>query len=235
MKFVFFLLAFSMQGYVFAQIEDETVRQAMTKKFSKFIPNGAVIFDTACSDFNKDGLTDMLLVTTSEAATNDTRGLIILQNSIAGFIVSAKCANAVFCEACGGIFGDPYAGISFTKNVLTINHYGGSAWRWTSNFTFRFQNKQWELIGISLDSYWNVDDCNGKGVGYAGQNLKEVNFSTKKMHLIETAENQCTPKTDKWVTVKSYKKVSLDDFDVQEDYFKYIHFKASPGSSKGKK
>ena len=147
---------------------------------------------------------------------------MILQKTATGYIIAAKCSNAVLCAECGGIFGDPYAGISFTRNVLNITHYGGSAWRWSSNFTFRFQHKQWELIGISGDSYWNLGDCDGNGVGNAGRNMKEVNFSTKKMHIIETADTNCTPKTDKWVKIKSYRKITLDNFDVQEDYFKEI-------------
>ena len=123
---------------------------------------------------------------------------------------------------CGGIFGDPYVGISFKENVITINHYGGSAWRWTSNFTFRFQNNLWELIGILQDSYFNAEDCNGKGVGTSGRNLKEVNLSIKKLHIIETEGTKCKPKRDLWFRIKSYEKIALDNFNVDKDYFKEI-------------
>jgi hypothetical protein len=222
MKFVFFLLLFFACSNLFGQIEDDAVKQTLTKQFSRFIAKGYTVFDTATSDFNTDGLTDMLLVTTNKSEMNDSRKLMILQKNSAGYLISAICDNAILCKECGGIFGDPYAGISFKKNVLNINHYGGSAWRWSSNFTFRFQNKRWELIGIYQDYYWNMDDCNGKGVGYAGQNLKEVNFSTKRMHIIETKDTDCTPKTDKWVPIKAFKKINLDNFNVQDDYLKTI-------------
>ncbi|MFT3679758.1 MAG: hypothetical protein QM791_05775 [Ferruginibacter sp.] len=80
------------------------------------------------------------------------------------------------------------------------------------------------MIGISQNYYWNVDDCDGKGVGYAGQNLHEINFSTGRMHIIETKETNCTPKVDKWVKAKSCPKITLANFDVGKDYFKQIKY-----------
>ena len=38
-----------------------------------------------------------------------------LQKTKKGYLLSAKCDTAVMCRGCGGIFGDPYAGIDFTK------------------------------------------------------------------------------------------------------------------------
>ncbi len=207
---------------LFAQNITEEDQAALTKIFSQFITTGYTVADTAMADFNNDGLTDVVIVADNKNDPDQNRSLVILAKTVSGFVIAAKSNAAVLCSMCGGVFGDPYAGISFNKNVITIYHYGGSAWRWTSNFTFRFQNNQWELIGISQDSYFNAEDCNGKGVGASGRNLKEVNFSTKKLHIIETSGTSCKPKRDLWFRFQSYQKITLDTFDVDKDYLKDI-------------
>jgi hypothetical protein len=219
---LFSLLLFN--AGLFAQNVTEEVQAELTKTFSQFIPYGHTVKDTAMADFNNDGLRDVAIVSSDKNDSDVNRSLVIVAKTTTGYTLSAKTTDAILCAGCGGVFGDPYAGISFNKNVITINHYGGSAWRWTSNFIFRFQNNQWELIGISQDYYWNVDDCDGKGVGNAGRNLKEVNFSTRKLHIIETKDTGCKPQKDKWVTLQSAPKILLDHFDVGKDYFKEMGY-----------
>jgi hypothetical protein len=208
----------------FAQNITHEAQAGLAKTFSRFMGSAQIVWDTAMTDFNNDGLKDIAVVAAEKDDQDKNRSLIILTNTASDYVLSVKADNAVLCASCGGIFGDPYAGISFKKNVLTINHYGGSAWRWTSDFTFRFQNNQWELIGISQDSYFNAEDCGGKGVGEAGRNLKEINFSTKKVHIIETAGTNCKPKKDRWTKLSSAPKILLKNFDVDKDYFKEIGF-----------
>lgn len=205
-------------------ITDDAVKEKLTRQFKPFLSPKETVMDTAIADFNKDGLNDLLIVSENIADEEQNRSLIILSNSANGFVVSAKSKAAVLCKTCGGVFGDPYAGISVNKNVLDIYHYGGSNWKWTNNFTFRFQNNQWELIGISNDSFFSGDDCNGDGVGTAGQNLKEVNFSTKKVHIIKTKETNCKPFLNKWYTLKSFNKILLNNFDVDKDYFESLKY-----------
>ena len=205
---------------------DEASQKELTKKFAAFIPDSLIVIDTATSDFNNDGLRDVAVVLEYNAGLGEyggtSRQLFILQKTKTGYFVSAKCNAAILCQGCGGIFGDPYAGITFKKNVLTINHYGGSSWRWSSNFTFRFQNKQWEMIGITSDSYWINAGCDNVEDG--ARNLSDANFSTRKMHLIITEGESCKPKANKWVTLKSYPKVTLNNFNAEEDYWNMIKY-----------
>ena len=205
----------------YSQILDETKQKQLTTIFKKYIPAQHLVIDSASADFDKDGLMDIVLVTGNTNQIGNSQSVTVLKKTSNGYQVAVTCADAVLCADCGGIFGDPYAGVSFKKNVLVIYHYGGSAWRWTSNFTFRFQNNSWDLIGISSDSYWNLGECNGEA-GVAGRNLGEANFSTKKMHVTETKDTDCIPKKDVWKKIKAYKKVSLQNFNVQENYFKLI-------------
>lgn len=226
MKYLFcFVGAVVLSSSINAQnITDDAVKEKLTKQFKPFLSPKEIVMDTAIADFNKDGLNDLVIVSENIVDEEQNRSLIILSNSASGFVVSAKSKAAILCKTCGGVFGDPYAGISVNKNVLNIYHYGGSNWKWTNNFTFRFQNNQWELIGISNDSFFSGDDCNGDGVGTAGQNLKEVNFSTKKVHIIKTKETNCKPFLNKWYTLKSFDKILLNDFDVEKDYFETLKY-----------
>ena len=65
------------------------------------------------------------------------RPLLILVRDANGALKLAKrSAKAVFCRNCGGMMGDPFQGVTIEKGRFTIEHYGGSAWRWSSNFTF---------------------------------------------------------------------------------------------------
>jgi hypothetical protein len=226
MKITSFLLSLLLcsSAALFAQNITEEQQSALTVSFSRFIPNGHIVLDAAMADFNNDGLRDIIIVSNDKNDPDQNRSLVILAATKDGYSVSAKSAAAVLCAGCGGVFGDPYAGLECKKNIVTIHHYGGSAWRWTSDFTFRFQNNQWELIGISQDSYINTEDCHGKGVGYAGKNMKEVNFSTKKLHIIKTTGTNCKPTKDQWIKLTSVPKILLTNFDVDKDYFKEMGY-----------
>lgn len=205
-------------------IADASIKATVTKDFRPYLFAGTIVLDTAAGDFNSDGMTDFVIVSEDSIDKEKSRSLLILSGTKDGYSISSKCAAALLCEGCGGVFGDPYAGIDLNKNVLNLYNYGGSNWKWSSNYTFRFQNNQWELIGMSHDSYFSAEDCEGKGVGFAGQNLKEINFSTKKIHVIETEGTNCKPKINKWHAVKSFKKIILNNFNVEEDLFASIKY-----------
>lgn len=195
------------------------------KTIQAFIPKTWFILDSAKSDFNADKLLDIVLVIANEKENGQdnfefecNRAILILQKTKEGYILSSFTKEGVLCKQCGGVFGDPYAGISLEKNVLKMNHYGGSNWRWTQDYTFRFQQNEWQLIGISNDSFFVGSDCDGEGVGDAGRNLVEVNFSTSKIHIIKTKDTECKPYKDEWLTCKKKPLISLSQFDVSEDY-----------------
>jgi len=191
----------------------------------EFIPTDFFIIDSVQDDFNQDGLNDIVLVLAlktelSQDFSNETnRTLLILQKNLNGYQLSSYTTNGILCKNCGGIFGDPFDYISLKKNILDIHHYGGSAWRWTSHFTFRFQQNRWELIGISQDSFWINSDCDGQGIGDAGRNLTEVNFSTSKMNVTRTKGTECKP--FKNTTIRFAKKplIQLSQFNVDQTYW----------------
>src|SRR4051812_48533143 len=116
---------------------------AQTANISSFIPKG---YDTlfggfANGDLNTDGTDDVVLALYNATEKEDMdslnvdsiapRLLVILLGTTNGYIQSETSSAALLCRGCGGIFGDPFNGISIEKSVLVISHYGGSNWRWS--------------------------------------------------------------------------------------------------------
>lgn len=207
-----------------AQISDSGVLKNCNKKYKQYIPKAYEIIDTIMGDYNNDAMQDVLLVLqklkTIDSVGSDNRAILLLQKTKDSYVKNILSLNALLCYTCGGIFGNPYSGIRFTNNVLKINHYGGSADRWGYEHTFRYQNNAWELIGISNIAYRTYGNC--EEVTSNEYNKQEVNFSTKKMHLVETKSGECKPSKDVWKTVTKLPKVTLAHFNITTDYFELI-------------
>ena len=197
--------------------------EASTKE--AFLPEGYFFLDSAKADFNADGWVDLALVmalknsqTAEESWKSDCqRGLLILERTFNGYKTSGWTPEGVLCSGCGGVFGDPYAGLEFNKQVLNVKHFGGSNWKWTQNYTFRYQGGQWVLIGLTLDNFYGAKACPGE-FGLAGRNLDDVNFSTGKQHVVRTKGMNCAPYKDKWLTFVKAKPITLNTFRILTNY-----------------
>ncbi len=130
---------------------------------NEFIPDGYSVLDTSRGDLNKDGFDDLVLIlkNNSEADYTDTlRPLLILQGQKNGrFKLVERNDNIVLCLGCGGVFGDPYTGITIKNNYFSIEHYGGSSWRWTRIITFKYNltSKEYILYKDAGESYHTSD------------------------------------------------------------------------------
>ena len=198
---------------------------AQEKDFSSFIPKGYDTLDqgVARGDLNKDGLEDVVLALYNNWESNENwverddakmpkRLLIILWGIQSGFKQAATSSNAIMCKRCGGVFGDPFSGVSISDNVLEIHHYGGSAWRWSYTHKFRFQNNNWFLIGKTSNSFWSVQDCEKLG-DFAGTDYEDVNFITGQYESKKITED-CVLKENKKGKKKVLPLVSLTKFKI---------------------
>jgi hypothetical protein len=219
MKYILALLFFPII-HSQAQILDATEQKNCEIKFAKFLPKKNKIIDTALGDYNKDGKIDVVIVTEEKGNANKNRTLIVLENEGNDYKKIVVTQKVILCVSCGGVFGDPYASISFKGNILTINHYGGSAWRWSKTSTFRFQKNEWQLIGIAESSFHSIGCDNCDDVSLCSMNLKEINFSTKKMHTQESKEGTCKIVKDNWKKMATLPIITLNNFDSEKDYFK---------------
>lgn len=118
------------------------------------------------ADLNGDGTRDYALVIEDPKETDDLiqgrRNLLILTRTAGGKLTLAarNDREAVYCRTCGGIsIGDPFMGIKVGRNTFTINHYGGSAWRWTDDSTFNYsrRDKNWQLVRVKTTSFHTAD------------------------------------------------------------------------------
>jgi hypothetical protein len=111
-----------------------------------FIPVGYALLDSASGDMNKDGIRDVVLILKkkNEGTQNDVeRPLLILHGSKGKkYVLAAKNNKVVLCASCGGVFGDPYDKLVIKNNYFSVEHYGGSNWRWTRIMTFKYDLKR---------------------------------------------------------------------------------------------
>jgi len=148
-----------------------------SKDFLDFIPEGYTVKDWKTGNLNRDDQDDVVIVL-EEEKSNDSqtadnaqgaapasgssdfneakRPVILLTRNKNGELKFAgRNDNIVLCSDCGGVFGDPYSAIVIKNGYFSIEHYGGSNWRWTRIMTFKYseQNKTWYLHKDGGKSY----------------------------------------------------------------------------------
>lgn len=112
--------------------------------YPSFIPKGFTLLDSAYGDLNKDAYKDMVLILRNDAEQNNadtTRPLLLLAGTANGlYNLMERNDHVVLCAGCGGVMGDPYQGITIKGGYFSIEHYGGSSWRWTRIITFKYDS-----------------------------------------------------------------------------------------------
>ncbi|WP_224994305.1 hypothetical protein [Cesiribacter sp. SM1] len=125
-------------------------------ELSPFFLEGHEVLDIQKGDINNDRLDDVILIqkATDEVETSDVidhptpRPLMLLLRQPNGELqLAARNDYIVLCVDCGGMMGDPYQGTTIKNNYFSVEHYGGSAWRWSRIITFKYQSdsQHWYL------------------------------------------------------------------------------------------
>lgn len=128
------------------------------------VPPGYAVLDTVTGDLNSDAHLDLIVVykQSNEEEISDVvdypgKRLLVIYTGIGegAFELAARNENVVLCYDCGGIMGDPYRAVVARDGYFTVEHYGGSAWRWTRLITFKYsiQEKRWLLHKDGGESY----------------------------------------------------------------------------------
>ena len=148
-------------------VSAQTSELKIPAEVKPFIAKGAAAIAVETADLNGDGTRDFVLVTEplkpvakSDEDNGDERSLLIIVRDRAGKLTLAKRNNeVVYCKSCGGVFGDPFAGIEAKRGSFTVNNYGGSAWRWSESYQFNYSriDKTWQLIRTESESYHTSD------------------------------------------------------------------------------
>jgi hypothetical protein len=146
------LIGLSTQG--FAQTPKLSVDVPANLK--NFIPKGYEALDLTKGDLNRDTYPDAILVLyrKGEEKTSDVIDhpekrplLVLIGQANKTYKLAARSDNAVYCVDCGGQMGDPFTGVTIKNGYFSVEHYGGSGWRWTRIITFKYSptEKNWFL------------------------------------------------------------------------------------------
>lgn len=180
-----YLFACGKKKNVVQQINSAVDRNTSAQKSPKplldrFIPKGYSILDTASGNLNLDKHNDMIVILkkNNEAQTADiidnpeARPLLILLGQKNGELkLAAKSNSTVYCYDCGGMMGDPYQGIVIKDGYFSIEHYAGSAWRWSRIITYKFSTSE---------NYWFLHRDIGESFHVSEPDKVERQEKTKK-------------------------------------------------------
>ena len=145
-----------------------------------FVPEGWEILDSVELDFNEDGIPDYVGVleavpTDAEDAWYPEEPRILFAaagDGTKGYRLDFQDINLIRTRAEGGVFGDPYEPLTAEGKSFTTHAYGGSAWRWSEDYTYTYMEGVWRLTaseaiygyGGYITSYSRDDWESGTGI-----------------------------------------------------------------------
>lgn len=191
------LVSFSCKGIYNEQkyfSDYEPIASDSLDNFEEFIPENYSILDTASGYLNLDDKLDYILVlkkngedTLSDVIDHpEKRPLLILTSDANNKLQLAKRNdNVVYCVDCGGMMGDPYVCVTIERGNFTVNHYGGSAWRWARNLTFQYsqQDDDWFLTKDVFQSFHALDIDNMEEKITTPKDFGKIRFETFDIYI----------------------------------------------------
>nr|WP_198530103.1 hypothetical protein [Flavobacterium sp. Root935] len=209
-----------------AETSDSTVESQ--KNPADFVPKGYVIFDTIYGDLNKDGAEDCAIVikgTDKSKVIKDDyrgqldrnrRGIIVLFNKNNSYELAVKNYDCFSSEnEDGGVYFAPELSVEIKNNKLHIHYGHGRYGYW--EYTFRFQNSDFELIGYDSSS----------NRGPVVETEVSINFLTRKKITNENTNkedeggDEVFEKTETKISKSKLTKLSeikdFDGFEVSEE------------------
>lgn len=160
------------------------------RNISYFLPKGYVISAKINGDLNRDGLEDCVFIIKATDKSNivtdedrgkpdrNRRGIMVLFNRKDHYELAVKNYDCFSSEnEDGGIYFAPELSVKIQRGNLYIHYGHGRYGYW--QYTFRFQNSYFDLIGY--------DESNG---GVVINSEMSINFLTKKQQVkVNTNEN----------------------------------------------
>lgn len=202
---------------VYGQVEQK-------QNLTDFLPKGFFVFEKIFGDLNKDSVDDCVLIIkgtdTSKIIKDEyrgqldrnRRGIIVLFNKNGKFELGVKNYDCFSSEnEDGGVYSAPELSVEI-KNGFLYTHYGHGRYGYW-NYTFRFQNSDFELIGhdagyrSNFVSDWVTFD-------EVSINFLSKKKLTKEIIKVSTDGKETFKETWKYISVNGLIKLSeIKDFD----------------------
>jgi hypothetical protein len=130
-----------------------------TADVEPFVEKNTTILAVERGDLNRDSREDAVLVLDPEDPDQPRPLLLLLRGTDGTLKLAKRSDKAVGCRQCGGIMGDPFQSVTIGKGRFTIEHYGGSSWRWSSSTTFAWSRRyqSWQLVRVEKASFHASD------------------------------------------------------------------------------
>jgi hypothetical protein len=128
-----------------------------------FIERGMRPLALESADLNGDGLQDVVLVlerqpakpSDAEIEEQQRPLLILLRQPGRALRLAKRNDKVIYCSTCGGVMGDPFMGIEVRAGMFAISHGGGSGWRWSNEYTFKYSRRDatWQLVRVREENF----------------------------------------------------------------------------------
>lgn len=162
------------------------------KAIKPLTPTQWKVIDSVRGDLNNDGAEDLALIFEFYAQVKENRAygdnttelitevqrpriLAIYFKSGRNYKLVTQNNNFILRSEEGGAMGDPIRHLRIAENKLNIAFEGGGNWRWKLNYTFRYLNKDWQLIKAGNYAYHT---------GSGEMNDKQYDFLNRKRIII---------------------------------------------------
>jgi hypothetical protein len=194
--FLLFHTALYAQPFVFPVLPE------YGKSADLIVPQNWKIIDSISGDLNNDNVKDMALVLEFYRPVKENRAYgdnnteiiteiqkprilaIYFRKSPKGsYRISVQNNNFMLRAEEGGEMGDPLRPMSIADNKLTLSFEGGGHWRWKLNYSFKYQDKDWQLNTANNYAYQQE----------SGEiNDKQYDFVNNKKKIISSVINNGT-------------------------------------------
>ena len=136
-----------------AQLVDaiEILEASLPETENLALPEHLSVLDVCEGDIGNDGTMDIVVILEFEEdypissddymfAVDHRVTCIFQDNGNETFSCQAKNNALIMNKNTGGVYGDPYAGMTIQNGILTLSHYGGSSDRWGYDYRFDMYN-----------------------------------------------------------------------------------------------
>lgn len=124
-----------------------------------FLPQGWHVRTKTTGDLNKDGLADLAVLIEADSLVkslkeweNDQQPRILFaafRQPDGQYSLAVQSNESILLANEGGVFGDPFDALEINRGSIVVRFYGGSSDRWSYVYRWRYQNKDWFLIGAT--------------------------------------------------------------------------------------